>query len=303
MDRDPDVRAGMQERPTFLCALADDTPGRVVEATRWLANELDARIVLAHAFDAMAIQVPASRELAYARVTSEQLAQRERARVRKLLDRSAGRLAAIPHTTAVGDGPPVPVLLGLAAEHQARLVVTGTATPGPLDRVLVGSVSSELATKATCPVVVVPEDAMLAATGPVVAGYDGSSDSLRAARHSAALAARLERELVLVHVTDAAAEDVRADAQLARELQDAVSVIRPAARERQEATIAVAHGEPAERLAEVARERDAALVVTGTRGRGAVKSALLGSVSAGVVRRAGQPLVLVGPAADRILPS
>ena len=38
--------------------------------------------------------------------------------------------------------------------------------------------------------------------------------------------------------------DVRADAQLARELQAAVSVIRPAARERQEATIAVAHGEP-----------------------------------------------------------
>jgi nucleotide-binding universal stress UspA family protein len=64
------------------------------------------------------------------------------------------------------------------------------------------------------------------------------------------------------------------------------------------ATIATADGDPAEELAAIARDREAALLVVGTRGRGAVTSALLGSVSLGVVARAEQPIVLVGPSAE-----
>jgi nucleotide-binding universal stress UspA family protein len=283
------------EQPTLLCAWTPAASARVVEASRWLASELDARIVLAHAFDAMSIQVPASRELAYAGVTSEDLSQLERARVAGDLEEAADALAGIAYTTVLAEGPPVSVLQALAAEHQAYLLVTGTAAHGALDRILIGSVSSELAHSAGCPVVVVPDDAALAGTGPVVAAYDGSPDSLRAARHGAALAVRLGRELVLVHVAAPDADDARADAQLSRELNDALAVIRPAPLN---ASIAIANGDPAERLSELAHERGAALLVLGTRGRGAVTSALLGSVSAAVVRRGGQPTVLVGPEAE-----
>ena len=59
-------------------------------------------------------------------------------------------------------------------------------------------------------------------------------------------------------------------------------------------------GDPAQVLAAVARERPAALVVTGTRGRNALGSALLGSVSVGLVRAAGRPVVLVPASAGEI---
>jgi nucleotide-binding universal stress UspA family protein len=50
-------------------------------------------------------------------------------------------------------------------------------------------------------------------------------------------------------------------------------------------------------LTRAASERRAALIVAGTRGRGALAAALLGSVSAGLVRGAGRPVALVSPRA------
>ena len=60
-------------------------------------------------------------------------------------------------------------------------------------------------------------------------------------------------------------------------------------------------GDPADVLVRVARERAAALIFTGTRGRNALSSALLGSVSAGVVAVADRPVALV-PASVRDAP-
>jgi nucleotide-binding universal stress UspA family protein len=53
-------------------------------------------------------------------------------------------------------------------------------------------------------------------------------------------------------------------------------------------------GDPAERISELARERNARLVAIGTRGYGTVRSLLLGSVSAAVLRRAPCPVLVVG---------
>ena len=52
-------------------------------------------------------------------------------------------------------------------------------------------------------------------------------------------------------------------------------------------------GDAAEALARAARDERAWLAVTGTRGRGPLRGGLFGSVSAGLVRAAGRPVVLV----------
>ena len=49
----------------------------------------------------------------------------------------------------------------------------------------------------------------------------------------------------------------------------------------------------AETIASVADERDAAAVVVGSRGLGAVKSKFLGSTSQGLLQRAHRPVVVV----------
>ncbi len=49
-------------------------------------------------------------------------------------------------------------------------------------------------------------------------------------------------------------------------------------------------------IVDAADEHDAAIVVTGTRGRSRVAAALLGSSAEGILRRAGWPVLLVPPA-------
>jgi nucleotide-binding universal stress UspA family protein len=50
-----------------------------------------------------------------------------------------------------------------------------------------------------------------------------------------------------------------------------------------------------EKILQVADEVDAALIVTGSRGRGALKSALLGSVSREVLSHSARPVLIVPP--------
>lgn len=57
-------------------------------------------------------------------------------------------------------------------------------------------------------------------------------------------------------------------------------------------------GEPAERIATIARERGCDLIVMGTHRRGRIGAALLGSVSSGVAARSGLPVLVVPESAS-----
>jgi nucleotide-binding universal stress UspA family protein len=64
------------------------------------------------------------------------------------------------------------------------------------------------------------------------------------------------------------------------------------------ATLRAVHGVPAERLAELADEEDAEFIVVGSRGRGAFKSAFLGSVSRDLIGIARCPVLVVPSGVD-----
>jgi nucleotide-binding universal stress UspA family protein len=285
----------VRARPV-LCAIEDGEASKhAVGAAEWLARAFDTELVLAHAFDPMDIPVRPREEMLARGITDDDLEQVARRAAHLLLRDAAAIVTGIEVETELVEGQIVPELLDLAEARWARLLVAGTAARAGIERMLVGSVSGALAATAPCPVVAVPRGAALEEPGPVVAGYDGSAHSLRAARYAAALATRLGRELVLLHVT---AEDaVRPDEKLARELYTAgVSSLgtKPGRSALDlKVRLAVEDGHPAQVLAAVAREEAAALLVTGTRGRNAFSSALLGSVSVGLVSVAGRPVALV----------
>jgi nucleotide-binding universal stress UspA family protein len=279
-----------------LCTIDDGEVSRhAVRAAAWLAGALDARLLLAHAFDPMGVPARPRNEMLARGITDDDLVQAGRRAARLLLDDGASSVTDMDVATELAEGPVVAELLRLAAERWALLLVAGTAARGGLERVLLGSVSGALAAASPCPLVAVPRGAALDEPGPVVVGYDGSEHSLRAARHAAALAARLRRELVLLHVADG--ERVRPDETLARDLYAAglrgLGDNPGRAALDLDVRLAVEDGDPVQVLAAVGREEAAALLVTGTRGRNALSSALLGSVSVGLVAAAGRPVALV----------
>jgi nucleotide-binding universal stress UspA family protein len=282
--------------PPILCAFEDtDASRHAVEAARRLAEALGTPVLLVHVFDPVGVAVLPTGDPLQPPVVDVELERIAREGAQRRLEQAAAELAGLDVTPVFAEGRAVPELARLAGEHEAQLIVTGTAARGALERLVIGSVTSRLAAHAPCPVVAVPPGAALDGPGPVVAAYDGSDHGLRAARFAAGLASRLQRDLVLAHARHRD-EAVEAGAELAGELHAAAraAAAAPGAPEVDLTVhVAVEDGDPVEVVAREAEARSAALVVAGTRGRNKLSAALLGSVSTGLIREAGRPVVLV----------
>ena len=198
--------------------------------------------------------------------------------------------AALETVVERGDAPRR--LAAVARERHALLLVVGTHSRSRPGMAVLGSVSQELvAGGAPCPVVVVgprqsPERTTWLAPGPLVCGVDGSDSARRAADVAVGLADRMAAALTFVAVGDDAGER---DAAL-------TEVAEPARARGLEPECVGITGAPDAALADAARERKAPLLILGSRGRGPVRAAVLGSVGAASIRRAPCPVVLVPPA-------
>jgi nucleotide-binding universal stress UspA family protein len=179
----------VQSARPILGAFKDTAVGRhALSAAAWLARSLDTPLLLAHAFDPTGIALPERRDMFVSALSEDDLERGARLHARRKLEAAAQTITGVEVRTELTEGTPDPALLGLAAEHRASLLVIGSAGRAGLDRVLGGSLPADVAVRAPCPVVVVTADAALEGRGPVVAGYDGSEQSGRAARYAATLA-------------------------------------------------------------------------------------------------------------------
>jgi nucleotide-binding universal stress UspA family protein len=153
--------------------------------------------------------------------------------------------------------------------------------------------------------------------GPIICGVDGSPDSQRALGVAAQFARRLGAKLIVAHVFAYVADPVTptyAYAPMARPARFAppMSERRTDAYMKESeallehivaeagvdgAELRTLLGIPAERLADLADDEGADLIVVGSRGRGAFKAAFLGSVSNSLIGIARCPVLVVPPGA------
>lgn len=177
------------------------------------------------------------------------------------------------------------VIAAAAEQYGAELVVVGSRGLGSVSALILGSVSLRLAVHAPRPTVIVPESGGTIADGPILCAVDDSEESRVAVNTAASLAERLDVRLLLAH---AAPDDARVPH--GQELLARLVVQSGLGTSAERLVVA---GEPAEAIVEVAAGRDVELIVIGSRGRGALTSATLGSVSSAVATRAPCPVTIV----------
>jgi nucleotide-binding universal stress UspA family protein len=137
----------------------------------------------------------------------------------------------------------------------------------------------------------------------VVCGVDGSDASLQAATIGAGLARALGADAVAVQAYEDAPVFPYGDLEERERMRNAART-RAASRlgelelgERLGCETLVRPGEPADVLRELAEERAARLIAVGSRGRGQLSGAVLGSISASLIRAGERPVLVVPPSA------
>lgn len=208
----------------------------------------------------------------------------------------------------VGDDPAA-MIVGASENADVTEVVMGTRGVSMLSSITLGSVAYKVLHMARRSVTLVPDRARAAGRGggrnPLVMllAVDGSGAANRAVQYAArqAAASSAARVLLLNVQPRIVSQNVRRFVSIAQiemyAQQEAAAAMRAAERILGKAGVRyerrVSRGDVVETILETAAESDCGRIVLGTRGRGAAKSLLLGSVAYGVVHHADMPVTVV----------
>jgi len=223
---------------------------------------------------------------------------------RTLLDAEKARVEARGVTvsgTYSEQGPVFDAVSDIAGAVDADLIVVGSRELSGLKALLVGSASAHVLHSAHRPVLIVRGGPECWPPAQVIAGYDRSEVSARAAGIAAAIACLYGVTMTMVEVVaDAAMEGEQPSGEpgaLGLEhsrLDEEAERLTEAVGTPVVATLAV--GDPADAmLARTQGRQGSSLVAVGTRGLGPVRRFLLGSVSTRILHSGHSPLLVVPP--------
>ena len=237
------------------------------------------------------------------RRSNEQAAQ-------ELLTRQVARIEEMGGTVTgalLRQGPPIDEILSFAEELQPGLVVIGSRGLGSVGSLLVGSVSEGVVHHAPCPVLIVRGGQKAWPPQRIVIGDDSSDPATRAGELGAVLAKLFGIGAILVRAYEAPPEPIGGWSGQDRIKLDEARLQKERALERRtKALEAIGESRPESRLIEAdptlalllvaeEKEEEKTIIAVGSRGLGAAKRLMLGSVSTKVLRAARGPVLLCPP--------
>jgi len=258
-----------------------------------------AQVMVLHVLDIGALRTPFLSQPVMAgseRYIQEEI-QRMEARSVKTLKEAKQQLAALKlkGTARKEQGAIAPTILKRAPKRDGLLVV-GSQGLDALDRFMLGSVSTNLIQHATCPVLVVKEEA--APLRRITLATDGSDASANALAfvltkfqpdRSTGKSGRAPIHVSVIHVMPFIKYPGLKEAGLRLVEQSVQKLIKAGFT----AEPLCQFGKPADEIMNVAAKHQADLIVMGAQGLGAIARFLVGSVSTRVVQQANCSVLVV----------
>ncbi|MEU4427442.1 universal stress protein [Actinoplanes sp. NPDC024001] len=205
--------------------------------------------------------------------------------------------AGLKVTTHLLDGSASAVLLD--ASRSAQLLVVGHRGAGGFPGLLTGSVATQVAGHAHCPVVIVHDDDHLTGDGPIVVGTDGSSGARQAAEAAFQQARLRDTELILAYQTprrSTAGAIATSTLPFWATVGDAAAGAHGAGARHPDVryrTEVVSGDSAASALIALSARVEAGLLVVGSRGLGGFRGLVTGSTSRSLIDHAPCPLMVV----------
>jgi nucleotide-binding universal stress UspA family protein len=261
------------------------------------ALEFGAHLILFHAFDTLVVAASETSGIRYydyaaaARVEKQQLEPLAK-RVRE---------AGLNCEVVVRSGLPADQILAFSHEREIDRIVMGTHSPGPIGKLLVGSVAEAVLRTANVPVFIVGPEAVdgeyrnFAVRSILCATSLGDPSSL-VAWFAAELAVQHQARLILQHVIR---PQDRAEFLAGRSLDDVETEMLAMVPDKLQGKIAiqtiVVPGDPTEELLYQSRAQQADLIVLGAQGASAFAAITRHGVVYKVLAHAGCPVITLSP--------
>ena len=261
------------------------------------ASEFGADLILFHAYDTLVVAASETSGIRYYDYAAA--ARTEMRHLEPLAQRA--RAAGLRCEVVVRPGLAADQILTYTRERQIDRIVMGTHSPGPIGKLLVGSVAEAVLRTASLPVLIVGPDVVEGtyrnfATKTILCAVSMLDTSLVVAGFAAELAAQHNARLILQHVIKPQERrEVLAGRSIDQIENDLLAMIPAELQKKIEVQAIVVPGDPTEELLYQCRAQQADLIVLGAHGASAFAAITRHGVVYKVLAHAQCPVLTLSP--------
>lgn len=261
------------------------------------AREFKADLILFHAYDTLVVAASETSGIRYYDYAAA--ARAEKQHLEPLAERV--RQAGVQCEVVVRAGLPADQILSFARERHIDRIVMGTHSPGPIGKMLVGSVAEAVLRRSTTPVCIIGPEVVVPAsrdftTRTILCAVSMHESSGVVAQFAAELAQHHQARLVLQHVIR---PQDRATVLAGRTLDDVeaelLALTPVELQEKVEIQTIVVPGDPTEELLYQSRAQQADLIVLGAQGASAFAAITRHGVVYKTLAHAHCPVITLSP--------
>jgi nucleotide-binding universal stress UspA family protein len=292
------IKPGWSKPSTILFATEIPANDKAFTYALMQALEFGADLILLHTYDTLAVSVSQTSGIRFYDFAAA--ARIEMEHLEPLAERA--RETGIRCEVAVRPGLAAEQILAFLREREVDRIVMGTHSPGPIGKLLVGSVAEAVLRTAKVPVCIVGPEAVDGtyrrfATRTILCAVSLMESSHLVAGFASELAAQHDARLILQHVIRPQDRvEVLAGRSIDQIEGELLSLIPRELRDKIAVRAIVAPGDPTEELLYQARAQQADIIVMGAQGASAFAAITRHGVVYKVLAHAHCPAITLSPA-------